>query len=99
MIIIKRAVKPFDGKAEKLENGDARFFKGGHKGLLTIKDNQPINGSTTYASNYTIQDQHLDLQEAKGIRYKMTEQMLTKKLVQQMEEDENLRNDWCDEQT
>lgn len=34
-----------------------------------------------------------------GIRYKMTEQLIMKKLVQQMEEDENLKNDWCDEQT
>jgi hypothetical protein len=29
----------------------------------------------------------------------MTEQMIMKNLVQQMEEDENLKNDWCDEAT
>jgi hypothetical protein len=29
----------------------------------------------------------------------MTEQMIMKNLIQQMEEDENLKNDWCDEAT
>ena len=35
----------------------------------------------------------------KGIRYKLTEQLVTKKLLDQMRNEENLENDYFDEPT
>lgn len=37
--------------------------------------------------------------EAKGIRYKLTEQLVTKKLLDEMRKEDNLENDFFDEPT
>ena len=54
---------------------------------------------TTYKEDYIRINNYDANGEAKGIRYKLTEQNLTRKLIDQMDFEENLKNDFFDEPT
>ena len=54
---------------------------------------------TTYKDDYLIRSNYDPNAEPKGIRYKMTEQIIKKQLLDDMEKEENLNNDYYDEPT
>lgn len=97
---LKREVEKFDRLPADHEAPYIKHFHHGHKGILTTNE-QRIDPQkvTTYKDDYLNIDNYDPNSEAKGIRYKMTEQMLTRKLLDQMDKEEGLNNDYYDEPT
>jgi hypothetical protein len=75
-----------------------RYLKNGHKGLLTVKHDSLINKDTTYTDDYINKSTYNMNGEVKGARYKLTEKILTEKLMEEFGNDETT-NDYLDEPT
>lgn len=84
---------------QKDNQPQVKFFKYGHKGLITTEEESPYFKQTTYKDDYITTSNYDPNGEAKGIRYKLTEQLVTKKLLEEMRKEENLENDYFDEPT
>ena len=76
-----------------------KYFHTGHKGVLTIDENMPQQVNSSYQDNYIQRSNYDPNGESKGVRYKLTEQMLTQKLLNELDREENLNNDYFDEPT
>ncbi len=99
--IFKREVKHFDTASEEFKQTGqppVKYFQYGHKGILSVNQHGPII-PTTYKDDYITIDNYDPNGEAKGIRYKLTEQMLTRKILNQMDTEDNIKNDYFDEPT
>lgn len=75
------------------------YFKNGHKCLLTLNESNPLSKKSTYLSDFIPKDPREMVSETKGERYKMIEKEQTLRVLQKMEEEDNLKNDWVDEAT
>lgn len=91
--------------ASHLEQGKpgTQYFKSGHQGVLSTTLNERANPPgpngkyTTYSNDFVETDTYDPNGEAKGIRYKLTEQKVRADLLHQMEQAEHLSNDYADE--
>lgn len=88
----------FDKVPADYTDPQVKYFHNGHQGILTTSE-QSDPRMTTYKDDYLARDNYDANGEARGIRYKLTEQMLTRKILDQMDVEENLKNDFYDEPT
>lgn len=82
---------------EYIQSGQAtiKYYKSGHKGLLSVNDQENYLENTTYTGDYIQRDNYDPNGEPKGIRYKLTEQAIRNKLIDEM--DQQTQNDYQDE--
>ncbi len=64
-----------------------------------MNENDPNLKYTTYKNDYIISSNYDPNSESKGIRYKLEEQSIRNKLIQEMEREEYIENDFFDEPT
>ncbi len=64
-----------------------------------MQENEPQHKYTTYKNDFIQVDNYDPNGDPKGIRYKLTEQSIRKKLIQEMEIEQNSENDYFDEPT
>ena len=88
----------FDRVPADFTDAQVKYFHSGHQGILTTNE-QSGPRMTTYKDDYLARSNYDANGEARGVRYKLTEQMLTRKILDQMDVEENLKNDFYDEPT
>lgn len=96
---MKRSVKNLDQiPSEYAQSGQAaiKYFRNGHKGLLTLKNQENNFETTTYTGDFVQRDNYDPNGEPKGIRYKLTEETIRNRLIEEMEQ--QTQNDYQDEQ-
>ncbi|CAF0797961.1 unnamed protein product [Brachionus calyciflorus] len=94
----ERSVKKFDQVPDEYIQTDQaliKHFKHGHRGILTVNEQAPNSKYTVYKDDYIKRDNYDPNGEPKGIRYKLTEQAIRNKLIDEM--NQQVENDYQDE--